>query len=114
MAMKTYIDQLKVEAEAANLRREEVKGKSHNAGSRVLCDTPLTDQITALMASLPPAQRNRPWSMEELVTRLSGRFSVKPHPMNVGSALRQLNWQQRRDWTCNGGGRRFWLAPSKV
>jgi len=53
MAMKTYIDQLKVEAEAANLRREEVKAKFQNADSRVLCDTPLTDQITALMASLP-------------------------------------------------------------
>ncbi|HAY44898.1 MAG TPA: hypothetical protein DCY55_01280 [Gammaproteobacteria bacterium] len=108
MAMKTYIDQLKVEAEAANLRREEVKAKFQNADSRVLCDTPLTDQITALMASLPPAQRNRPWSMDELVVRLSGRYSAKPHAMNVGTALRQLGWVTRRDWSAEGAGRRVW------
>ncbi len=28
--------------------------------SRIQCDTPLTEQIKALMRSLPPAQRNRP------------------------------------------------------
>ena len=108
MTMKSYLDQLKAEAEAANLRREEVKGKSHNAGSRVLCDTPLTDQIETLMCSLSPAQRNRPWSMDELVTRLQGRYSARPHPMNVGTALRRLGWTTRRDWTYNGAGRRVW------
>jgi hypothetical protein len=108
MKMKSYLDQLKAQAEAANLRSEETKLKPRSADSRILCDTLLTDQIEALMASLSPAQRNRPWSMDELVARLQGRYSARPHPMHVGSALRQLRWETQRDWTRDGGGRRVW------
>ena len=108
MKMKSYLDQLKVQAEAANLRSEEAKSKPHCADSRILCDTALTDQITTLMVSLSPAQRNRPWSMDELVSQLQGRYSARPHPMNVGTALGQLGWEARRDWTRDGGGRRVW------
>jgi hypothetical protein len=106
--MKAYIDQLKADVAEANLRREDAKSKTHNADTRILCDTPLVDQIEDLMRSLPPAQRNRPWSMDEFIARLQGRFSARPHPMNVGQALRASGWQQRRDWTREGGGRRVW------
>jgi len=60
------------------------------------------------MRSLSPAQRNRPWSMDELVARLQGRYSARPHPMNIGTAFRQLGWTMKRDWTRDGGGRRVW------
>ena len=40
-------------------------------------------QLESLMASLSPAQRNRPWTMDELVARLQGRYSARPHPMNI-------------------------------
>ena len=107
--MKTYIDQLKADTVEANLRREEeTMAKTKGTNTRVLCDTPLTEQIEALMRSLPPVQRDRPWSMDELVARLQGRYSARPHPMNVGQALRALGWTQRRDWTRDGGGRRMW------
>jgi hypothetical protein len=111
MTMKTYIDQLKANTEAANLRIVEAKVKSQQPNKRILCDKPLTDQITELMQSLPPAQRDRPWSMEELVARLQGKYSMSPHPMYVGQALRQLGWETRRDWTRDGGGRRVWGLP---
>jgi hypothetical protein len=107
---KTYIDQLKAHAAEANLCNEETKARRHSVDSRIVCDTPLTDQITALMTSLPPAQRDRPWSIDELVARLQGRYSLSPHPMNVGQALRLLGWVTRRDWTRDGGGRRIWLS----
>ena len=105
---KTYIANLRAEVEAANLRSEEAKSKPQSADTRVLCDVELSDQITALMASLSPAQRDRPWSMDEFVSRLKGRYSARPHPMNVGTALRQLGWTQRRDWSALGAGRRVW------
>jgi hypothetical protein len=105
---KAYIAQLKARTAEVNLRRDVVKSKRQHADSRVLCDKPLTEQIEELMLSLPPAQRNRPWSMDELVARLQGRYSARPHPMNVGSALRQLGWVSRRDWTRDGCGRRGW------
>ena len=107
---KTYIAKLKADAEAANLRREQAKSKAHYSDKRLLCDIPLTDQIEALMRSLPPVQRDRPWSMDELMARLQGRYSARPHPMHVGQALRALGWTQRRDWTRNGGGRRYWVT----
>jgi hypothetical protein len=106
---KSYLAKLKATSDAANLRLEEPKAKSHNGDSRVLCDKPLTEQITTLMATLSPAQRNRPWSMDEFVARLHGRYSVHPHSMHVGTALRKLGWIQKRDWTCMGAGRRVWL-----
>ena len=108
--MKHYIDQLKADTAEVNRQREEVRAKPLGADPRVLCDIPLTQQIESLMRSLPPVQRERPWSMDELVARLQGRYSARPHPMNVGQALRVLGWTQRRDWTRDGGGRRYWYC----
>jgi hypothetical protein len=109
--MRAYLDKLRTSSDEANRRREEAKSKTKGADPRVLCDTPLTEQIEALMRTLSPAQRNREWSMEEWLVRLQGRYSARPHPMNVGQALRALGWKQRRDWTHEGGGRRIWLLP---
>ena len=111
--MKAYIANLRTSSDEANLlREEEAKAKTQDAETRVLCDKPLTDQIEALMNSLPPVQRDRSWSMEALCLRLKGKFSASPHPMNVGQALRALRWTQRRDWTRDGGGRQMWLRPN--
>ena len=57
--MKRYIENLRTSSEEENLRCEEVKAKSQHADKRILCDTPLTEQIEALMLSLPPVQRDR-------------------------------------------------------
>ena len=110
--MKTYIEKLKAQTAEANRQRELNKAKNSYADTRVSPEwTPLTEQIEALMRSLPPVQRGRPWSMDELVARLHGRYSARPHPMNVGQALRALGWIQKRDWTRDGGGRRVWAHP---
>lgn len=86
---KAYIEKLKADTVEANRQRELNKSKGRNADTRVLKDwKPLTEQIEALMLSLSPAQRDRPWSMDELVARLKGRFSARPHPTQVGTALR--------------------------
>ena len=95
-----------------NLRHEEAKAQTQGADPRVLCDKPLTDQIEELMLSLPPALRDRPWSMDELVARLQGRYSARPHPMNVGQALRALGWSQSRRWKTGVEGRRLWIRPN--
>ncbi len=108
---KQYIDNLRAVADEANRQHDEANAKFRHADPRVLCDKPLTEQVEELMRSLSPAQRDRPWSMDELVVRLRGRYSARPHPMNVGQALRALGWVQRRDWTRDGGGRRSWSSP---
>lgn len=111
--MKTYIEALRERAEDDRRRQDEARAKSAGSDSRILCDVPLRDQIEELMASLPPAQRDRPWSMDEFVIRLQGRFKARPHPMHIGQALRALGWTQKRDYTKSGGNRRFWISPSE-
>ncbi len=107
--MQGYIDKLKAEAAAEQDRLEREKLNKRLGGDcRVLCDKPLTEQIEELMRSLPPAERQRRWTMAEFVARLSGRYAARPHPMRIGEALRTLGWKQRRDWTNAGGGRRYW------
>ncbi|MDD9979334.1 MAG: hypothetical protein OXQ30_16655 [Boseongicola sp.] len=106
--MQSYIDKLKAEAAAEQARLEKAKPNKRTGDSRIVCDKSLVQQIEELMSSLPPAERQRRWTMAEFVARLSGRYSVRPHPMQVGEALRALGWVQTRDWTAEGAGRRFW------
>jgi hypothetical protein len=79
-----------------------------DTNGRIKCRIPLTEQIEALMRSLPPKQRDRPWSMDELVVRLQGRYNTRPSAGSVGLALRHLGWTRARDWSTSGGGRRVW------
>ncbi len=72
---------------------------------------PLAGQITDLMNSLPPALRDRPWNMGELVSRLQGKYRDRPHPQNVGAALRALGWKQKRCWSRGFNGVRLWVPP---
>ena len=109
--MKAYIENLQDSSDEANLR-EEAKTQRPHADSRVMCDKPLTEQIEAFMRSLPPVQRDRPWSMDELVARLHGRYSARPHSMHVGQALRALGWTKSRKWKAGAEGRRVWLLPN--
>ena len=115
--MKTYIDQLKADTAKANLRQEEeAKAQTHHADPRVVCDVPMVKQVREWMTSLSPAQRNRAWSMDELVAtrRISGRYSARAHPMNSGHALRALGWTRRRDYSSLGRGQRYWYPPEEL
>jgi hypothetical protein len=109
--MKLYIDHLRAERERAQSESKEAiraAERKRLRDSRIQCDTPLNDQIEALMRSLPPAQRNRPWTMDEFVARLHGRYNARPCAGSVGDALRRLGWTRIRDWSNDEGGRRVW------
>ena len=108
--LKRYISELRAETEEANRRHAADAAASRKHLRSALGNlTPLTDQIEDLMASLPPAQRERDWAIADLVGRLQGRYRDRPHPANVGQALRALGWAQQRDWSAAGGGRRVWV-----
>jgi hypothetical protein len=109
--LKGYIEKLKAQSEAQNCENEARK-TSHSAIARAVATKPLTDQITEFMRSLPPNQREREWPISDLVCRLHGRYRARPHPADVGQALRALGWSRRRDWTNTGGGRRVWVEIS--
>ena len=73
--------------------------------------TPLTNQIIALTVHLPPIQLDRPWSIDELLPQLQGRYKQRPATREVAKALTQLGWQQKRCWQKSGLNRRFWYPP---
>ncbi len=74
---------------------------------------PLTEQITELMQTLPYALKNKPWSMQELVSRLDGKYRDRPHTQLVGIALRQLGWSRKRLWNTQYQGIRLWIPPTQ-
>lgn len=104
--MKGYIAALARMAEAANAAAAQTSAKP--AAPEF---TPLETQIQQLMAALPENQRQRAWTMADLIARLSGKYRRNPHAMQVGAALRRLGWSQHRDYSRAGAGARVWRHP---
>ncbi len=93
-------------AESHRLRTQAEAVKLLNKERRHV--KPLVEQIEALMASLPPALRDRPWSMADLTNRLQGKYRDHPHPQNVGQALRILGFKRIRAYG-DFEGVRLWI-----
>jgi len=111
---RSYLDQLREHAEEQrrihDLEREAEAQANLVASIQAIKRTkPLEQQITELMATLPPQVRNRPWSMAELVKQLSGKYRDRPHAQNVGEALRRLGWRRVRLWRDGADGQRVWI-----
>ena len=108
-----WVAQIKADAEESrrlhNLEREAQAVNQLNKQRELARRTkPLTEQITALMQSIPQAMRDRPWSMAELTVRLQGKYRDHPHPQHVGIALRQLGWRRVRVYG-KFDGARLWI-----
>lgn len=103
--LKTYIRTLR-EAADAHIH-------SRSKSTSVWRGQPLTSQIQAFLRTLPPAQRDRRWSIDEFVCRLEGKYRDRPHPADVGRALRALGWIRIRDCSREGGGRRYWTFSAE-
>ena len=108
MTLKAYMDELRTIAEQQAQELANASNRAHPLTEQPY--KPLTEQIQDLMNTLPPIRKASPWLMEELVPRLVGKYRTYPHAKDVGAALRRLGWTQKRDWSHNGGGRRFWYA----
>jgi len=106
--LKNYIDNLRHEAAAKNEIARDVSSQREPKTY-----IPLKDQISELMKSLPYALRNKPWSMQELTQRLSGKYRDRPHAQMVGTALRQLGWTRKRLWGIDYQGVRLWIPPKQ-
>ena len=119
--MQSYLQELnRKSAEAAadgeerRRLRKEIETKQLQLQLAALSASPksvksLDDQITELMRTLPPQMRNRPWSMQELVQRLTGKYRDRPHGQQIGSALRRLGWLRERRYGPGYDGVRVWL-----
>lgn len=114
MTLHNYVENLRAEADRVNRAREiarqaEATAKLAKSIRAIRRDKPLDDQISDLMLALPPALRNRPWTMAELVPQLNGKYRDRPHASSVGSALRRLGWTRVRLWSHGADGQRVWV-----
>lgn len=102
--MRGYIAQLERMTAAANAAAEKTATSKPAASGY----TPLTTQLQNLFATMTENQRNRDWTVAELIPRLTGQFRSAPSAAKVAAALRQLGFTQRRDYSRAGGGARLW------
>jgi hypothetical protein len=72
---------------------------------------PLHDQLRRMLVEMPQLQRQRSWSIYELVSQLQGRYRQHPHPQHVARELRALGWTSARVWSSIGYGKRIWHPP---
>lgn len=107
----TYRDELiAYAAEQTRLHRLAKESSAQPTAHRERAK-PLDQQIQEFMRSTPPALLQRPWSMSELVARLSGKYRDRPHSQQVGQSLRRLAWTTVRRWGKGFDGTRLWLPP---
>jgi hypothetical protein len=114
--IKSWFEQVKKDSEEShrlhNLEREaQAVNQLNKARDLARRTKPLTEQIEELMRSLPPQLRDRPWSMTDLVCRLRGKYRDRPHPQQVGEALRKLGGWRRVRLYGKYDGTRLWLPP---
>jgi len=101
--MKGYIAQLERMTAAANAAAANTATPPNPAAY-----TPLTTQLQYLFATMTENQRNRDYSVTELIPRLKGQFRSAPSAAKVAAALKQLGFTQNRDYSKAGGGARVW------
>ena len=99
-------------AEMIRLREQMLQERERKIKAAPPTVPPLTEQITAHLRNLPPAQRER-ISIPALLPHLRGKWREHPHLLHVARALRQLGFTHTRTWNqTDGHGHRYWLAPT--
>ena len=111
--VKTYIAALATHnKDHAHLRQLAQEVAALEKLAQLKRQRPLDDQITTFMRSLPPAQRDRAWSMGDLLPHLTGKYRATPHAKEVGLALRRLGWSRKRLYAGGYDGARYWFPAS--
>ena len=111
--IRTYVNNLLAQDhERVRLRQIQQETADQIKLAQLRRARPLDEQIDQLMRELPPAQRDRCWSMSELLPRLSGKYRDRPHAKEVGQALRRLGWHRERRYGHGFDGARVWLPFS--
>lgn len=106
--MTSYVEKLQREV---SIRSAQVK--PHSPVQRASQHVPLDVQLEQLFRTIPRGEFNRPWHMDEFVTKLAGRYRERPHPRWIGQTLKARGWTQKRLWAAAYGGRRVWIAPKQ-
>lgn len=72
-------------------------------------------QITSWVASMTTLQRQRTYTLEEIIALagLKGYFRARASNQYTGEALRRSNFYPTRDWTNLGRNKRYWKLKER-
>lgn len=101
--MSAYVKALQAEVAAEQTAHEEQlrQDKAKTARERL---TPLEDRLARLLATIPLDVQREGLSLASLQASLRGRWRGSCHPGELGTALRKLGYERRRNWTGGGDG----------
>lgn len=107
--MSAYVKQLQeAAAREQAMRDSEKKVEMHAARDRL---TPLEDRLKKVLSTIPPEMQRDGLSLRALQAQLKGRWRGSAHPGEVGTALRKLGYQRRRQWSGGEGFKALWYPP---
>jgi hypothetical protein len=81
---------------------------------RLTCEEPLEAQIHRWWVNLPPTMQQRRFQIFEIAAHCRGTFRDRPALRQVAAALRNIGWQEVRDWSNQGRNHRFWQPPNSL
>jgi len=102
--LRQQIDKLKAETVDLNSKPSPRSTKSISLIDHYI------DQITTWIASMTALQRQRTYTLDEIIALagLKGHFRSRASNQFTGEALRRSNFYPKRDWTNSGRNKRYW------
>lgn len=102
----SYIESLKASVAAREAERAEGQRANLDAARERL--TPLEERLRRLLATVPAELQRQGLPLASLQAGLKGRWRGHAHPGELGTALRRLGFERRRQWRGDQGFQALW------
>lgn len=99
--MTTYLEEVRIQSDAqiANKSAERDASDQQAGADWAKRLTPLEDRLAKLLATIPTEIKSQGLSLPAIRNMLAGKWRGKCHPGELGTALRKLGYQRRRNWS---------------
>ena len=107
--LRQQIERIKAEAHAINSRTPVRPTKLVSLTEKY------THQITEWLASLSPLQKQRKYTLLEIIalSGLAGHYRPRASNQYTGAALRRAGFKSKRMWPTEGPSTRYWFLTTK-
>ena len=108
--LRQQIDKIKAQVQETNLRALTRPTKPISLINHY------THQITEWVGSMTVLQRQRTYTLEEIIALagLKGHFRSRASNQFTGEALRRSNFYPQRDWSTSGRNKRYWKLKKET
>ncbi len=106
MPPSAYVNQLNAAVADAALAAKRDSQSIEDARDRL---SPLQDRLSRSLENIPIELQRQGLSLISLQASLRGRWRGSCHAGELGSALRKLGFQRRRNWNGESGFQALWF-----